>query len=220
MKSLSLALILTVLVAILLSGCCSTLYPDFCGLEMADRFTPFPKAWKEAFYEMRGEYVAHYWDCDDMTQVYAEYLFEQGVDWKDMRVVAAVALISLPDGTTMVNPMLGQHAWLEVRLFGKWWVFDMAGRKFAWKFNDGKRPGVWAQYTIFQPTPGGQPLWDGSGYRNIGDRFDHERLVWVSKDGEEFSVESRTDEAHRKEVSADLEALRRKRAESGSSTKK
>jgi len=190
--------------------CCATAPLDFSGEELV-RLSPFPKRWKDDFYAMRGDYVANYWDCDDMTQVWAEYLFNEGMDWQDMSVVGAVALIKMPNGKTIVNPFLGSHCWLEVRYLGEWYVFDMANRKFGWKFRDGARPSNWAQYTIFEPKEAGLAYWDGSGYRDIGDRFDQERLVWITRDGEELSVDERADVVHRKEVNANLEALRKER---------
>ena len=216
MKSLAVVLSLAVLFLTTLPCCVHSPTPDFSGEELV-RFSPFPLRWKADFYAIAENYVVNYWDCDDMTQVWADYLFAEGMDWQDMQVVAAFALIRLPDGKTVLNPILGAHCWLEVRYGGSWYVFDPAKRKFGWKFREGARPPNWAQYTIFEPKEAGRAYWDGSGYLDIGDRFDHEKLVWVSRTGEEFSVEQRTGEAHRGGVKTDLEVLRKKR---GSSTTK
>jgi len=194
MRRIAAVLVLIVLVV----GCYSSRYPYFSSDEPLVIGHPFPVRWRDSFRELRGEYVAHYHDCDDQAQVYAEYLFDQGVAWRDIRGVSAIAMWSNPiTGRRELHPLLGMHYWVEAWLFGEWWIFDPAARKWAWKFNRGERPAPWCQYTVYSFVPGGTVFIDGSGYEKHGDRFDSEALVWVDADGKRFSVDDRTDDARR-----------------------
>ena len=219
MRYTTIALVILAVSLVYNGGCCSSKYPKFsCDEEMVYNH-PFPKRWIDHFYAIRGDYVRNYWDCDDMAQVYSEYLFSQGVEWKDMRLVSAAGFWKNPfTGAIQVDPFRGHHMWLEAWLYDEWWVFDVSSRKWAWKFEGGKRPLNWAKYDVYKFDSAGVPIWDGSGYRELGDRFDLERLVWVSRDGREYSVEERTDVLNRKGVISDLEAIRKQRADRGSST--
>jgi len=212
MRSATLSLVFMAAIFALSGGCCSSKYPAFSCNQETVYGHPFPRQWSDDFYEIRGDYIRGYWDCDDMAQVYSEYLNEQGVEWKDMRLVSAVGFWLNPITKKIeVDPFRGPHMWVEARLFGEWWVFDMSARKWAWRFERGKRPLNWAQYDIYEFDDAGGVVWDGSGYRMRGDRFDHEKLVWVGKDGREYSVDERTTTIGREGVKSDLEALRKKR---------
>lgn len=114
--------------------------------------------WEVAFNQISMEWSANEYTCQEMSQVYRDYLHSQGIPYDHMRLVGG-GNIALPTQL---------HMWLEVFQDGKWWIYDPLARNFHILEDDDI---IYSCYTVNRRIYGGHVRIRGGGYENYGDRF-------------------------------------------------